>query len=69
MINMQDDYNSYLFIADMHAITIPKDSDTLHENIKKFLALYIACGIDPKKNIIYLQSDNEYTANISWLLE
>ena len=45
---------SYLFVADMHAITVPNDSDTLHKNIRDFLALYLACGIDPKKNIIYL---------------
>jgi len=69
MVNMQDEYNSYLFIADMHAITVPTDREELHNNIKNFIALYLACGIDPGKNIIYLQSDIEYIPAISWLLE
>lgn len=69
MKEMQDEYVNYLFVADMHAITVPNDSDTLHKNIRDFLALYLACEIDPKKNIIYLQSDIEYIPSISWLLE
>lgn len=69
MKEMQDEFVNYLFVADMHAITVPNDSDTLHKNIRDFLALYLACGIDPKKNIIYLQSDIEYIPSISWLLE
>ena len=47
MVDMQDEYDSYLFIADMHAITMPQDSEELSKNIKSLLALYIACGIDP----------------------
>ena len=69
MVKMQDEYDNYLFIADMHAITVPNDREELHKNIKDFIALYIACGIDPKKNTIYLQSDIEYIPSISWLLE
>lgn len=69
MVRMQDEFKSYLFIADMHAITVPQDPKMLHENIRSLVALYIACGIDPDKNIIFLQSENEYHANISWLLE
>ena len=57
MVNNQDNYNSYLFIADMHAITVPNDSEELHKNIRDFIALYLACGVDPEKNTIYLQSD------------
>lgn len=69
MIKYQDMYESYIFIADMHSITIPQDPIELSKNIKSLLALYLACGIDPKKNIIFLQSENEYHANISWILE
>ena len=69
MVKMQDEYKSYLFIADMHAITVPTDRALLHKNIRDFMALYIACGIDPYKNVIYLQSDIEYIPAISWLLE
>lgn len=69
MKKMQEEYDSYLFIADMHAITVNQDKEELKKRIKDFLALYIACGIDPKKNIIYLQSENEYIPAISWMLE
>ena len=69
MVRMQDEYKSYLFVADMHAITVPNDREELHKNIKDFIALYLACGIDPNKNVIYLQSDVEYIPAISWLLE
>ena len=69
MVRMQDEFKSYIFIADMHAITVPQDPKALHENIRSLVALYLACGIDPDKNIIFIQSENEYHANISWLLE
>ena len=69
MIAMQNNYKNYLFIADMHAITVPTDSALLHKNIRNFIALYIACGIDPDKNTIYLQSDIEFIPSISWMLE
>ena len=69
MVDNQDKYNSYLFIADMHAITVSVDRKELHKNIRDFMALYIACGVDPNKNVIYLQSDIECIPAISWLLE
>lgn len=69
MKKLQEEYDSYLFIADMHAITVNQDPKELKRRIRDFLALYIACGIDPKKNIIYLQSENEFIPAISWMLE
>ena len=69
MVDYQDDYESYIFIADMHAITVNQDPVELRNNIKSLVALYIACGLDPEKNIIYIQSENPYVANISWMLE
>ena len=69
MIKNQDEYESYIFVADMHAITVPKDPMELRKNIKSLLAIYLACGIDPKKNTIFLQSENVYHANVSWILE
>ena len=65
----QDNYESFLFVADLHAITVPQDPQLLRERVKKNVALYIASGIDPKKNIIYIQSDNLYHANLAWILE
>ena len=70
MIKMQEEYdNIYLFVADLHALTVPQDPKELRDRIKKFIAMYIACGIDPKKVTIYIQSENIYIPAISWLLE
>ena len=55
----------FLFVADMHALTIPQDVKLLKERIKKFTAMYLACGIDPQKVTMYVQSDNEYIPCIS----
>ena len=69
MLEYQNMYESYIFVADMHAITVNQDSKELKENIKSLVALYLACGIDKNKNTIFIQSDNIYHANMSWLLE
>ena len=69
MVKMQEKYDSYIFVADLHAVTTPQERYELNTRIKKFIAMYIACGIDPKKNTIYIQSENEYIPAISYLLE
>ena len=69
MIKYQDKYDSYIFIADMHAITVPQDPKKISDNIRNLLAIYLASGIDPNKNTIFLQSENVYHANVSWILE
>lgn len=65
----QGKYESYIFVADLHAITIPQDAEKLKEKIRSLIAIYLACGIDPKQNTFYLQSDIEYIPCISWILE
>lgn len=69
MVNYQNEYDSFIFVADMHAITVEQDPVELKNNIKSLLAIYLACGIDKNKNTIFLQSDNVYHANLSWMLE
>ena len=69
MVKYQEDYESFMFVPDLHAITVEQDPKTLKERIRKNVALYIACGVDPEKNTIYIQSDNLYHANLSWVLE
>lgn len=70
MLKLQEEYDEiYLFVADLHALTVPQDRDLLNSRIKKFIAMYLACGIDPKKVTIYIQSENEYIPAISWILE
>ena len=69
MKEQEEKYDSYIFVADLHSITMTQDSKELHENIRSLIALYLACDLNPKKNTIYIQSENEYIANISWMLE
>lgn len=69
MVEMQEKYDSFLFVADLHALTVYQDPKKLHDRIKKMVALYIACGINPSKNTIYLQSENMYHTNLAWILE
>lgn len=68
-IKNQDLYDSYIFVPDMHAITVEQNPKLLRERIRKNVALYIASGLDPKKNTFYIQSENLYHANLSWILE
>lgn len=64
MVKYQDEYESFMFVPDMHAITVKQDPKLLKERIIKNVALYIACGLDPKKNTIYIQSENLYHTNL-----
>ena len=68
-VKNQDLYDSYIFVPDMHSITVDQDPKLLKERIRKNVALYIACGLDPEKNTFYIQSENLYHANLSWILE
>lgn len=56
-VRMQDDFDCRFFIADLHALTTHPDPRMLHENVKSILAEYLAAGLDPEKNILYVQSD------------
>ena len=69
MVENQEEYDSFLFVADLHAITIPQDREELSKKTRSLIALYLACGINPNKNTIYIQSENLYHTNLSWLLE
>ncbi len=67
-VNLQDEYESIFPIVDLHAITTPQDPKKLHENIKKTAAIYIACGIDPKKSKIFIQSEVPAHSELAWIL-
>ena len=68
-VKLQNEYESFIFVPDLHAITVPQDRDLLHERIIRNVALYLACGVEPEKNTIYIQSENLYHTNLSWILE
>lgn len=56
-VRMQNDYDCRYFVADLHALTTHPDPRMLHENVKDILAEYLAAGLDPDRNTIYVQSD------------
>lgn len=56
-VKMQHEYKCFFFIADIHSLTTHPKPENLHDNIKKVLSEYLACGIDPGIATIYIQSD------------
>lgn len=68
-VDMQKDYESFVFVADLHALTIYNDPVELKSRIKELVGLYLASGLDPKYTTLFIQSENMYHANLSWILE
>lgn len=68
-VEMQKDYESFVFVADLHALTVYNDPAELKRRIKNIMAIYLASGLDPKYTTLFLQSENMYHANLSWILE
>ncbi|MBR3720352.1 MAG: tryptophan--tRNA ligase [Clostridia bacterium] len=66
---MQEDYNCYYMIANLHALTVRRDPKELKENAYKLLASYIAAGLDPDKSTIFLQSQVHEHAELAWVLD
>lgn len=64
----QDEYEMYIFIANLHAITIQVDPKELKKNTRDLVALYLACGLDPEKTTVFLQSDVHEHAELGWIL-
>ena len=67
-VELQDDHECIYCIVDMHAITVPQDPKELREHILDVAALYLAVGVDPKKSIVFVQSDVPGHAELSWIL-
>ena len=67
-VELQDENECIYCIVDMHSITVPQDPKELRKHILDVAALYMAVGIDPKKSIIFVQSDVSGHAELSWIL-
>ena len=65
---MQDDYRSLYMIANQHAITVRQDPAELRKRTMETYALYLACGIDPERSVIFVQSHVPEHAMLSWVL-
>ena len=65
---MQEDYNCYYMIANLHTLTVRNNPETLRSNTLNLLALYLAAGINPEKSSIFIQSQVPSHAELSWVL-
>ena len=67
-VDIQDDYHCCFAIMDLHSITVRQQPSELRKRTLDLLKLYIACGIDPEKNLMFIQSHNPAHAELAWIL-
>ena len=67
-VKMQEEYNCYYMIANLHSLTIRNNPEELKNNTKNIIALYVAAGLDPEKNTIFIQSQVKEHAELAWIL-
>ena len=67
-VDLQDDYNSIFLIVDLHSLTVEQVPSELRQRCLSFVAQYIACGIDPEKSVIAIQSHIHEHAELAWVL-
>ncbi len=67
-VTLSDEYECFYSVVDMHSITVRQDPATLRRRARALLILYIAAGLDPKKNCIYYQSHVSGHAELAWIL-
>ncbi|MEE6186644.1 Tryptophan--tRNA ligase [Mycovorax composti] len=63
-VKMQNEYECFFFIADLHSLTTHPDTKELRENVLKVVSEYLACGLDPQKVTLYCQSDVPQTTEL-----
>lgn len=68
-VDLQNDYDSYIFIADLHALTTINDKEKLNNFIFDVMVDYLACGLDPEKVTIFKQSDIKEHAMLAWIFD
>lgn len=66
-VDLQSDYNSLIFIADLHALTSVSNKEELSQNTLDVAIDYLAIGLDPKKALIFKQSDTPQVAELAWI--
>jgi tryptophanyl-tRNA synthetase len=67
-VALQERNEAYFCIVDLHAITAPYEPKELHERLLNAAAMYLACGLDPSKSVIFTQSDVPAHTELAWLL-
>lgn len=67
-VNYQDEYEMFIFVANLHCLTVAQDPEELRKNLKDATALYLACGLDPSKSTIFLQTDVKAQAQLGYIM-
>lgn len=67
-VKLQTEYDCLFALVDLHAITVRQDPKVLHEHCLENLTLYMACGIDPQKSLIFIQSQVPAHSQLTWVL-
>jgi tryptophanyl-tRNA synthetase len=67
-VGLSDTYDCHYMLVDLHAITVRQDPAQLRERCYEFIALYLACGLDPAKNTLFVQSHVPAHSRLGWIL-
>jgi tryptophanyl-tRNA synthetase len=65
---LQEEYNCYYCVVDLHSITVRQEASVLRKRCVETLALLLACGLDPNKNVMFMQSHVSAHAELAWVL-
>ena len=68
-IEMQKEYESFVFVADLHSLTVNPNPTELREKIRKIVGLYLACGLNSENTTLFIQSENIYHPMLGWAFE
>ncbi|NQZ66044.1 MAG: tryptophan--tRNA ligase [Mycoplasmatales bacterium] len=68
-VKLQDEYELFIFVADLHALTIEISPEELRKNKRDIMAIYLACGLNPEKATLFYQSDVKAHGQMNWIME
>ncbi|NLE72280.1 MAG: tryptophan--tRNA ligase [Actinomycetales bacterium] len=67
-VALQDEYDAYYMVADLHALTVAPDPERLRERTRRTAAQYLAAGVDPARSVLFVQSHVPEHAELAWIL-
>lgn len=67
-VGLQDDFDAFYFVADLHALTVPTDPEVMRRRTRVTAAQYIAGGVDPKRSAVFVQSHIKEHTELAWVL-
>jgi tryptophanyl-tRNA synthetase len=67
-VKLQDDFDAYYFVADLHALTVPTDPEVLRHRTRVTAAQYLAAGVDPQRSAVFCQSHVTEHAELGWVM-